>query len=291
MKRLFILVMAAVLVLAASCTSGRGPLALESRQFADSTAHAYLTMGIELPVAKGKAAAEIRRQLVDVMDEALSHIDTYQEERAFPPFNGNAGDSEALFNYYEKNALEAIGAASDADVNERADNIREAEDLTEAEKQKYIAYLAGWGYEFSLKKTEETEKYVVFDSQDYVFRGGAHGGIIGAGPMTFSKKDGTRVTDFFVPDCLSDLQPLLIKGLEVYYRDFLETTQQRLLDHVTLKDGLIPLPEWAPYPSADGLELVYQQYEIGPYVDGMPTCTLAWEDVAPFLSPQAKALL
>ena len=281
----------AVLILAASCTSGRGPIALENRQYADSTAHSYLKMNVELPLPAGKATAAIRRQLVDVMDEALSHIDTYEEARAFPPFDGDANDSEALFSYYESRALESIGAVSDAEARERAEAILEAEDLSDEEKQMYISRMPGWGYEFSLKKTEETERYVVFDSENYMYRGGAHGGIIGAGPMTFRKKDGARITDFFLPDCLPDLQPVLTKGLAEYFREPMEGTGLKFLDYLNLKDGLIPLPEWTPYPAEDGLHLIYQQYEIGAYAFGMPSCTLPWEDVEPFLTPESKALL
>jgi hypothetical protein len=281
----------AVLILAASCTTGHGPIALESRQYADSTAHSYLKMDVELPLPAGKAAAEIRRQLVDVMDEALSHIDTYEEARAFPPFDGDANDSESLFSYYESRALESIGAVSDAEARERAEAILEAEDLTDEEKQMYISRMPGWGYEFSLKKMGETDKYVVFDSENYMYRGGAHGGIIGAGPMTFRKKDGARITDFFLPDCLPELQPVLTKGLAEYFREPMEGTGLKFLDYLNLKDGLIPLSEWAPYPAEDGLHLIYQQYEIGAYAFGMPSCTLPWEDVEPFLTPEAKALL
>ena len=278
-------------VLAVSCTSSRGPVALETRHYAESTAHSSLTMDVELPLAQGKAATQIRRQLVDVMDEALSHIDNYEEERAFPPFDGDVLDSEALFSYYEKNALESLGAASDADINDRVEGIRESDGLTEEEKERFIARLAGWEYEYTLKKVGETDGYVVFDSRNYISRGGTHGGIIGAGPQTFSKKDGSRITEFFVPDCLEELQPLLVKGLGVYYQPHFDGDPERLLGHLSLKDGKIPLPEWAPYPSENELELVYQQYEIGPYVDGMPACTLPWEEVEPFLTPQAKAVL
>lgn len=290
MNRL-IIACSAALILAVSCTAGRGPIALESRHYADSTAHSYLTLNVELPLPAGKAATEIRRQLVGVMDEALSHIDNYEEARAFPAFTGDVNDTEALFSYYESQALESIGAVSDAEANERAEAILEAEDITEEEKQQYLSHMPGWGYEFSLKKTEETDKYVVFDSQNYIYRGGAHGGIIGAGPMTFSKKDGARVTDFFLPDSLQDLQPALTKALSEYFREPFKDTGLDFLDYIYLKDGLIPLPEWAPYPAEDGLHLVYQQYEIGAYVLGMPTCTLAWDEIDPFLTPEAKALL
>ena len=290
MKRIPIIALGAALLLAA-CTPGGGPITLESRQFSDATEHAELKFDVELPLPADKAAAEIRRQLVGVMDEDLSHIDTYEEARAFPPFDGDVNDAEALFSYYETKALEAIGAASDADIAERAAGIRESEGLTEEEKQGYISSLAGWGHEFSLKKTQETEKYVVFDAQTYIYRGGTHGGIIGAGPLTFSKRDGARITDFFLPDCLTELQPLLTKAMEKYFSTLLDGTGVEMMEILDLKDGQIPLPVWAPYPSGEGLNLVYQQYEIGAYALGMPSCILPWDEVEPFLTPAAKAIL
>ena len=48
-----------------------------------------------------------------------------------------------------------------------------------------------WGYDFSLKKIGEGERYVVFQSEDYVYLGGAHGGVTGKGCLTFDKENGS----------------------------------------------------------------------------------------------------
>ena len=42
-------------------------------------------------------------------------------------------------------------------------------------------------------------------------------------------------------------------------------------------------------PTADGLKFIYQQYEVTAYVDGMPEFTLTYDEVAPYLLPEAKA--
>ena len=79
--------------------------------------------------------------------------------------------------------------------------------------------------------------------------------------------------------------------MEKYFSTLLDGTGVEMMEILDLKDGQIPLPAWAPYPSEEGLNLVYQQYEIGAYALGMPSCILPWDEVEPFLTPAAKAVL
>lgn len=288
MKKSVILGMAAALVLAAACTSSNKGFKTETRDYADSTAYAYLTIKAELPVAATEGTTVMRQTLVDVMDKALSHIDNYEQKRAFPRFEGDLNDSEALFSYYEQQALASIGALSQATVDERAAAILESETLSDAEKQAYLDNAPKWGFEFDLKKTWENDKIVVFDSQNYIYMAGAHGGIVGDGPMTFDKESGMRIRDFFEPGAVADMQKLLRSGMESYFGERMEAAGTTLEDHLNLKDGIIPLPEWSPRPCEEGLTFIYQQYEVAAYVDGMPEFTLSYKDVKPFLLPEAK---
>ena len=288
MKKSVILGMAAALVLAAACTSSNKGFKTETRDYADSTAYAYLTIKAELPVAATEGTTVMRQTLVDVMDKALSHIDNYEQKRAFPRFEGDLNDSEALFSYYEQQALASIGALSQATVDERAAAILESETLSDAEKQAYLDNAPKWGFEFDLKKTWENDKIVVFDSQNYIYMAGAHGGIVGDGPMTFDKESGMRIRDFFEPGSVTDMQKVLRAGMETYFADRMEVLGTTLEDHLNLKDGIIPLPEWSPRPCEEGLTFIYQQYEVAAYVDGMPEFTLSYKDVKPFLLPEAK---
>ena len=58
--------------------SGGKDLATETREYEKSASHADLSIHVELPVAGQSAAADrIRKALVEVMDEQLSHIGTY----------------------------------------------------------------------------------------------------------------------------------------------------------------------------------------------------------------------
>lgn len=288
MKLSFAFGMAAALLLAASCIPSNEGFRTETREFDQSSDHASLTLAVTLPVATTPGAAVMRQTLVDVMDQALSRIESYDGKRDFPRFEGDLDDSEALFSYYEQQGLASLERKAKAFADERAEGIRESTTLTEAEKEQYIADTPGYEYSLNLDKVYETDRIAVFRSQDFLYLGGAHGGIVGEGPMTFDKQSGMRLRSFFEAGCEEQMQSLLRQGLEEYFEIRMEAAGTRLEDHLFLSGDLIPLPKWAPEPCKEGLTFIYQQYEIAAYVDGMPEFTLPYEDVAPFLLPEAK---
>ena len=283
----------AVLAAVACRPSGGKDLVTETLNYADSTAHADLSIKVELPVCgQGAAADRIRAALVEVMDEQLSHIGSYEEERLFPPYEGSTDKTDLILEYYRGKALESIGKQSQEDYDERVASIEENDGLTEGQRKEILDEMPGWEYEFNLLKDRETDKYVVFLSQDYVYLGGAHGGITGRGGLTFGKKDGLLVEKTVDPASLDAIQPLLRKGLTKYFSDEdMEIAQEELDNYLFLETGVIPLPAWTPYPSEEGLVFTYQQYEIAAYAAGMPEFTVPYADVLPYLTPEAKALL
>ena len=283
----------AVLAAVACRPSGGKDLVTETLNYADSTAHADLSIKVELPVCgQGAAADRIRAALVEVMDEQLSHIGSYEEERLFPPYEGSTDKTDLLLEYYRGKALESIGKQSQEDYDERVASIEENDGLTEGQRKEILDEMPGWEYEFNLLKDRETDKYVVFLSQDYVYLGGAHGGITGRGGLTFGKKDGLLVEKTVDPASLDAIQPLLRKGLTQYFSDEdMEIAQEELDNYLFLETGVIPLPAWTPYPSEEGLVFTYQQYEIAAYAAGMPEFTVPYADILPYLTPEAKALL
>lgn len=283
----------AVLAAVACRPSGGKDLVTETVNYADSTAHADLSIKVELPVCgQGAAADRIRAALVEVMDEQLSHIGSYEEERLFPPYEGSTDKTDLLLEYYRGKALESIGKQSQEDYDERVASIEENDGLTEGQRKEILDEMPGWEYEFNLLKDRETDRYVVFLSQDYVYLGGAHGGITGRGGLTFGKKDGLLVEKTVDPASLDAIQPLLRKGLTKYFSDEdMEIAQEELDNYLFLETGVIPLPAWTPYPSEEGLVFTYQQYEIAAYAAGMPEFTVPYADILPYLTPEAKALL
>ena len=284
----------AVLAAAACRPSGGKDLQTETVNYEDSTAHADLSIQVELPVAgQGAAADRIRASLVDVMDGQLSHIGSYEEERLFPPYEGSTDKTDLLLEYYRGKALESIGKLSQEDYDERVASIEENDGLTEGQRKEILDEMPGWEYDFNLLKDRETDQYVVFLSQDYVYLGGAHGGVVGRGGLTFDKKDGRLVEKMLDPACLDAIQPLLRKGLTQYFAADGETeiTQEELDNYLFLESGVIPFPAWTPRPGEDGLVFTYQQYEIASYAAGMPEFTIPFEDLLPYLTPEAKALV
>ena len=210
----------AVLAAVACRPSGGKDLVTETVNYEDSTAHADLSIKVELPVCgQGAAADRIRAALVAVVDAQLSHIGSYEEERLFPPYEGSTDKTDLLLEYYRGKALESIGKQSQEDYDERVASIEENDGLTEGQRKEILDEMPGWEYEFNLLKDRETDKYVVFLSQDYVYLGGAHGGITGRGGLTFGKKDGLLVEKTVDPASLDAIQPLLRKGLTKYFSD------------------------------------------------------------------------
>ena len=291
--RMILAIGLAVLAAVACRPSGGKDLKTEIVNYADSTAHADLSIRVELPVpGQGAAADRIRKELIQVMDGQLSHIGTYEEDRMFPAFEGDAGKTENLLTYYRDKALETIGKLSQEDYDERVESIGENDGLTDEQRVEFLADMPGWEYNFSLLKNRETDKYVVFLSEDYVYQGGAPGGIVGRGGLTFDKQDGRLVEKFLDPNCLDAIQPLLRKGLVQYFADDGEEVSPEELDNILfLETGVVPFPAWAPCPGEDGLVFTYQQYEIASYAAGMPNFTIPYDDLLPYLTPEAKAIL
>ena len=283
----------AVLAAAACRPSGGKDLQTETLNYEDSKAHADLSIKVELPVyGQGAAADRIRASLVEVMDGQLSHIGSYEEERLFPAFEGDFSKTESLVMYYRDKALEAIGQLSQEDYDERVNSIEENDGLTDGQRKEILADMPGWEYDFSLLKDCETDRYVVFLSQDYVYLGGAHGGVVGRGGLTFDKKEGALVEKMVDSASLDAVQPLLRKGLSQYFSDNeMEVAPEELDNILFLETGVIPFPAWTPYPSEEGLVFTYQQYEIAAYAAGMPEFTVPYADILPYLTPEAKALL
>lgn len=288
MKKSVLFGMAAALVLAASCTPKVSGIRTEKYAFSDAGAHARLSIEAELPVAATEGTAVMRQTLVDVMDRALANIGYGEEQRAFPRFGGDMGDTKALGAYYGEQAFADLSAKAQADVDERTSDIASNDGLTEAEREHALAEIPGWEFDFKLKKVYETDRIAVFDAIEYIYLGGAHGGIGGDGALTFDKESGMRIRDFFVPGAAAQMQDLLRQGLAEYFAEASDGTEYAVEDFLQLDGDLIPLPHWAPMPMEDGLVLTYQQYEIAAYAAGMPSFTLSYEEVAPYLLPETK---
>ena len=267
-------------------------LKTETFTFYDSAQYADVSINAELPTSVKGVAGAIRKGLIDVMDSQLAFIGSYEGERLFEPYEGDPGDNAAIVDYYRRKAIEVLDSNAAQDHEERVSYIMEDEDLTDEQKKDIIADTPRWEYDFNLGKQYETDRYVVFNSSDYIYLGGAHGGVIGQGSPTFDKKDGHRVTQFLRDDALAPMQSLMAAGLVEYFSDDEGTVNaENLRDYLFLEDDTIPFPAWTPHPTEDGLCFVYQQYEIAAYAMGMPSFVIPYEALKPYLTPEAADLL
>ena len=62
-------------------------------------------------------------------------------------------------------------------------------------------------------------------------------------------------------------------------------------DNAEIKLINLPLPETEPWLTKEGLQLVYQQYEIGPYAVGMPTVQIPFTKLKSLLNASGKTYL
>ena len=270
-----------------ACQDTAGPIQTKVYSFEDSTAHATFRMAAELPTGTDKVSTAIREMLLDLIDDQLGHIVSYEGERQFGAFDGDRSDTEAFLKYYFAKSLDILARDSDKDARDRESYMSDDPEMDDARREEILSRMPGWEYEFNLSKTGDTDRYAVFQSQDYVYLGGAHGGVTGAGCLTFDKKTGARVEEFLDDSCTEEIQPLLRRGLVSYFGEWdPDINEDNLVDCLILEGDRIPLPAWPPYPSEDGLVFTYQQYEIAPYAAGMPSFELA-----PYLTPEAKKLL
>lgn len=258
----------------------------------DSSEYADLSINLELPVSNKGAAGAIRKSLIDIMDGQLAFIGSYEGERLFPAYDGAPDDNDAVLEYYRIKAMDALNASASEFYEERAGYIREDEDMTEEQKKEALEEFPRYQYDFNLEKQYETARFVVFNSSDYIFLGGAHGGILGEGSPTFDKKDGHRIEKFLKDDSLPQMQSLLTAGLVEYFGDNDDTINAgNVRDYLFLEDETIPFPVWTPHPTEEGLCFVYQQYEIASYAAGMPSFIIPYDALKSFLTPEAADLL
>jgi len=287
-------IVAAVLSLVAlpGCNNSTKTIKTETFTFYDSAQYADVSINAELPTSAKGVAGAIRKGLIEVMDSQLAFIGSYEGERLFEPYDGDPGDNAAIVDYYRRKAMEVLDSGAAEDHDERVSYIMEDEDLTDEQKKDIIADTPRWEYDFNLEKQYETDRYVVFSSTDYIYLGGAHGGVTGQGSPTFDKKDGHRVNQFLRDDALVPMQSLMVAGLVDYFSDEEGSINaDNVRDYLFLEDDTIPFPAWTPHPTEEGLCFVYQQYEIAAYAMGMPSFIIPYDAVKPYLTSEAADLL
>ena len=124
---------------------------------------------------------------------------------------------------------------------------------------------------------QKYKKYMNYLVSYYSFRGGAHG-IQTLSQIVFDAKTGEQVheADLFAPGYEEPVAQLL----RLAVKSAMEQEDPELMQLVNLEEvrpnGNFSLHE-------DGVEWLFQPYEVGPYALGIVSATLSWEDLTPFV--------
>ena len=139
-------------------------------------------------------------------------------------------------------------------------------------------------------KYAENEKYVTYFVTHDLYLGGAHGSQMLDG-VTFRKCDGRRIGwDVFTGKYDDNFAKLLKDGLKEYWQI---TSDSELRTYFLDENDYysVPRPECAPLFTADGIRIVYNEYEIAAYACGRPSFTIPYDEIEDYMMVTAKRLL
>ena len=139
-------------------------------------------------------------------------------------------------------------------------------------------------------KYAESAKYVTYFVTHDLYLGGAHGSQMLDG-VTFRKCDGRRIGwDVFTGQYDDNFAELLKDGLKEYWHI---TSDSELRTYFLDENDYysVPRPECAPLFTADGIMIVYNEYEIAAYACGRPSFTIPYDEIEDYMMVTAKRLL
>ena len=139
-------------------------------------------------------------------------------------------------------------------------------------------------FEESCTLSEQTDKYVTYTTEGFLYTGGAHAMPLYNG-TTFSKIDGSIVGYDLFEDP-EQLIPIISENIEKQY--FAKNNDENFYAEY---QEINTLPANEPWIETDSLVFCYQAYEIASFADGMPLCKIALTDLQPYLSEKGKSLL
>lgn len=262
--------------------------------FMDSCQHLTMSLSLQLPTGRDSASLQIRDSLVAEFVRSVCRPCYDNDEEPIEPFKADSDDGQALVDYYGQTVYKRLLAYATYDYEQRMSYLDEDTTMTNEEKEQIRADIPMWEFDLTISKTTDAPLFVVYDASAYCYYGGAHGGVVGAGAMTFVKQTGHKMKRFVREDAAVAMQPLIRKGLLQYYREGRDTlTDAQLSERLLIEDEVIPLPVRTPCPNAAGDSLVftYEQYEITAYADGMPTFALPVQELLPYLTSEARELI
>ena len=199
----------------------------------------------------------------------LNNIREWMSEQMGGTYEGDMENAAKMFDHYKKATL------SDFQENIIPDML----DIKDVECYKDMKF----------KKLQETDRYVTYLYTQEGFTGGAHGWYLMQG-QTFRKSDGRRIDyDIFRTESLDELADLVKDNI---FSQYFESDAKEMENLLAMENNdYFPLPQAAPIFREDGVEFVYQQYEIACYAAGMPACVISYDLLEPFFTQAGKWLV
>lgn len=249
-------------------------LVFDSVEYHASNADSTFTCDIivDVPHGNDSLAVAVKRFLSDEL-AALS-LGNIMSDQATPQhsYKGSLDKPQDIVDFYGKLNEKKL-QADQKELEERA-----------AEFPPFV-------YHASIRKTDETDKYITFQSQTYCYLGGAHGAATYHG-INVLIPSGKVLTETVDTTKTKALQSIIRKGIVQYLSDDVEiVTEKNVTSYLFVDNGIIPLPAVAPYLAADGLHFVYGQYEIGPYALGVVEFTVPYADIKPYLTKEVLQII
>ncbi len=199
----------------------------------------------------------------------LNNIREWMSEQMGGTYEGRAEDGNRMMNHYKSSIL--------ADFQENI--IPDMPPIPDIACYKDI----------KIKKLQETDRFVTFIYTQEGYSGGAHGWYVMEG-QTFRKSDGRRIDyDIFRSESLDELADLVKDNI---FTQYFEADKNQFENALTMENNdIFPLPVSAPIFREDGVEFVYQQYEISCYAAGLPACVISYDLIEPFLTQAGRSLI
>lgn len=161
-------------------------------------------------------------------------------------------------------------------------------------RQNYLDFLDGnqgehfgppWAIEIDYAQTYTGQRFWTIDLTTYSYTGGAHGAFMHQA-LVFGRDQGEPIppAGLFRPD-----SPWLSRLAELSHADLTEREPFNAdSDNDWLRNGTAPEAEnyQVLLPLAEGLKIIFGQYQIGPYALGISDVLLGYDELAGVLNPR-----
>lgn len=255
MKRAF-LILAAALFALTSCTK---EIKIETLKLEEeipfregSNNHLSLNLDIDFPISgfSGEALEEARRT-----------IRTYTLGEGFTDYTGSL---EELAEIWRNTVLNDYIASNEGM-------------LEEMEMSEEDAPFLNWGFDYKGAFGEPYKQYVNYIIDQYQYLGGAHG-MNGTFPIVFDTKTGERMEWQELAPGVSEEQMAALL-LQHRFDDLKDMIAEEDFDqnNIFFSDTVEPSP-WFSIDE-NGFTFYYQPYELAPYVFGVITIPVSWEEL------------